>query len=53
MNARRNRTNQVINFNPENIANAAANTNQPDSRIPAGSDYDLDKESIEKQQNNG
>lgn len=48
MNERRNRTNQVINFNPENIANAAANTNQPDSRIPAGSDYDLDKVKVQQ-----
>lgn len=49
MNNRRDRTNQIINFSPKDIANAAANTNQPDgriqpdSRIPAGSDYDLDK----------
>jgi hypothetical protein len=51
MNERRNRTNQVINFNPESIANAAANTNQPDSRIPAGSDYDLDKVKVQQTAN--
>ena len=48
MDERRNRTNQVIDFNPESIANAAANTNQPDSRIPAGSDYDLDKVKVKE-----
>lgn len=46
MNNRRDRTNQIINFNPESIANAAANTNQPNSRIPVGSDYDLDKVNV-------
>ena len=37
------RTNQIINFDSDGIANDTANTNQDDYRTPAGSDYDLDK----------
>ena len=43
MNEQESRTNQAINFYSDSIANDTANTNQPNHRTPAGSDYDLDK----------
>lgn len=42
------RTNQAINFDSDSIANNTANTNQPDYRTPAGSDYDLDKVNVQQ-----
>jgi len=51
MNEQESRTNQEINFDFNSIANETANTNQPNHRTPAGSDYDLDKVNIKSKSN--